>query len=106
MRKFIIVIAAIMCLLLSSCDKPKVIPNEIVDGIRTEIAEEHGLPTEAVFIIDIKDCQSDNAKFYIVDVLLQEEEYFKATYAVLIYNNENSLQIMDWQKSHYMLVYI
>lgn len=97
MRKFIIVIAAIMCLLLSSCDKPKVIPNEIVDGIRTEIAEEHGLPTEAVFIIEIKECQSDNAKFYVVEVLLQDDEYFKATYAVQVNNDKNSLHIMEWQ---------
>lgn len=86
-----------MCLLLSSCDKPKVIPNEIVDGIRTEIAEEHGLPTEAVFIIEIKDCQSDNAKFYVVEVLLQDDEYLKATYLVQVDNNENSLHIMEWQ---------
>lgn len=97
MRKLIIVIAAILCLLLSSCDKPKVIPNEIVDGIKTEIAEEYGLPTEAVFIIEIKDCQSDNAEFYIVEVLLQDDEYLKATYAVQIDIDENSLHIMEWQ---------
>lgn len=97
MRKLIIVTALILCLLLSSCSQPKVIPDEIVDGIRTEIAEENGLPPDAVFIIEIKDCQSDNAKFYIVEVLLQEDEYFKATYAVLIDNDENSLNILEWQ---------
>jgi hypothetical protein len=47
-----------------SCSKP--IHNEIVDSIQAEIAEEYGLTTESVFIIDIKDCHSENADFYIV----------------------------------------
>jgi hypothetical protein len=83
--------------LLSSCSKPKIIPDEIVEGIRTEIAEENGLPPDAVFIIEIKNCRSDNALFYIVEVLLQEAEYLKATYAVQIDKDKNSLHIMEWQ---------
>lgn len=85
----------IICLLLKSRDKH--LHNDVVDGIRAEIAEEHGLPTEAVFIIDIKDCRSENADFYIVEVLIQDDDYLKATYAVQIDKDEDGLLIMEWQ---------
>ena len=94
MRKFVILIA-ILCLLLTSCGKP--LHNEVVDGIKAEIAEEHGLPTEAVFVIDVKDCHSENADFYIVEVLIQDEDYYKVTYAVQIDMDEDGLLIMEWQ---------
>ena len=94
MRKFVILIAIILCL-LTSCGKP--LHNEVADSIRAEIAEEHGIPTEAVFIIDIKDCHSENADFYIVEVLIQDEDYLKATYAVQLDMDEDGLHIMEWQ---------
>lgn len=95
MRKFVILIAVILCLLLTSCGNP--LHNEVVDGIRAEIAEEHGLPTEAVYIIGIKDCHSENADFFIVEVLIQDEDYYKATYAVQLDMDEDGLLIMEWR---------
>ena len=95
MRKFVSLMTIIMCLLLASCGNP--LHNEVADGIRAEIAEEHGLPTEAVFIIGIKDCHSENADFYIVEVLIQDEDYYKFTYAVQLDVDEDGLLIMDWQ---------
>lgn len=94
MRKFVILIAIILCL-LTSCGNP--LNNEVVDSIREEIAEEHGLPTDAVYIIGIKDCHSENADFLIVEVLIQDDDYLKATYAVQIDQDEDGLHIMDWR---------
>lgn len=95
MKKFVSLITIILCLLLVSCGNP--INNQVADSIKAEIAEEHGLPTQAVFIIDIKDCRSENAYFYIVQVLIQDDDYFKATYAVQIDKNKDGLLIMEWQ---------
>lgn len=95
MRRVVILVILVLCLLLTSCGKA--LPTEAIEGIRAEIAEEHGLPTEAVFVIDIKDCHSENADFYIVEVLIQDEDYRKATYAVQIDIDKDGLHIMEWQ---------
>jgi hypothetical protein len=78
-----------------SCIKP--IDNDVIDKIKAEIAEEHGLPTEAVFVVDIKECHSENTDFYLVDVLIQDDEYYKSTYAVQVDEDDSGLLIMDWQ---------
>jgi hypothetical protein len=99
MRKFVILIAIILCLLLTSCGRP--LHNEVIEDIRAEIAEEHGLPTEAVFVVEIKDCHSENADFYLVEVLIQDEDYIKATYVVQLDMDEDGLHIMEWQVKEY-----
>ena len=95
MRKFVILIAIILCLLLMSCGQA--LHDEVVESIRAEIAEEHGLPKEAVFVVEVKECHSENADFYLVEVLIQDEDYRKATYAVQIDMDEDGLHIMEWQ---------
>lgn len=100
MRRVVIPVVLVLCLLLTSCGKAlpsEELPSEAIESIRAEIAEELGLPTEAVFVVEVKECHSENADFYLVEVLIEDEDYRKATYVVQIDEDEDGLLIMDWQ---------
>ena len=98
-KRFFAVVAIVLSLLLTSCGKASSADSdkEVIERITEEIAEEHGLPTEAVFVVEVKECHSENADFYLVEVLIQDDEYYKLTYAVQIDMDEDGLRIMEWQ---------
>lgn len=104
MRKWLIklmcVILILLCFLLTSCDD--VLSEEIIECIETEIAEEHGLPVECVMVVENKKIECDNGTFYLVELIIQDEDYAKTTYAVKLdvtkkSNGSEGITIIEWR---------
>lgn len=100
MKRLMCVILILLCFLLMSCDN--VLSEEIIECIKTEIAEEHGLPIEYVMVVENKKIECDNGTFYLVELIIQDEDFVKMTYTVKLDVTEKSngsecVTITEWR---------
>lgn len=72
------------------------LPEEIDELIVEEIAEERGVPAEAVCVTQARKIRTDGCAFYLIDVLVEGEDLVKMTYAVKI-DEDNERIILDWR---------
>ena len=72
------------------------LPKESAERIVEEIAEEHGVPVEAVCVTNVKKISANGGTFFLVDVLVEDEDLVKMTYAVKL-DEDNERLILDWR---------
>lgn len=71
-------------------------PKESAERIVEEIAEEHGVPVEAVCITQVRKISANGGTFFLIDVLVEDEDLVKMTYAVKL-DEDNERLILDWR---------
>lgn len=72
------------------------LPKESDELIVEEIAEEHGVPVEAVCVTQVRKISANGGTFFLVDVLVEDEDLVKMTYAVKL-DEDNERLILDWR---------
>lgn len=96
--KRLLITLLIALLLFTSCCKREVhnddLPIEVISAIEAEVAEEHGLDTECVVMLEARELCDD---YYLVELLAQGDDYMMFTYVMSIDVDGESVVILDWQ---------
>ena len=94
-----LMLMALLCVLIVSIWTIAVdnkLPKESDELIVEEIAEEHGVPVEAVCITQVRKISANGGTFFLIDVLVEDEDLVKMTYAVKL-DEDNGRLILDWR---------
>ena len=101
--KRLLITLLIALFLLTSCGKDEVptevlpaevISAEVISAIEAEVAEEHGLDAECVMLIEARELRDG---YYLVNLLMQDDDYMMLTYVMSIDADGDSIVILDWQ---------
>lgn len=96
--KRLLIVLLIVLLLLTSCGKGEApnddLPTEVVTAIEAEVAEEHGIDEACVMMLEARYLRDS---YYLVELLVQAEDYMMLTYVMSIDVDGESIVILDWQ---------